>query len=995
MGSKASPQARLLFKNAFDKLEQTINANHPIEARSFHSMTIQDVRTAAKQIEQELGARQCLRNMRRIEPFLAGLEQYSKAVDVLCNGTAYLPWIWAPVRLVLQLASDYTTAIEKLISAYGKIAEVLPRFDRLSAAFQNNPDFQRVVATVYADILDFHREAYEFFRKQGWKIFFKTLWAGFDLRFEGILDSLARHSELVDKEANSIDIAEAKEWRSKLLEDTIRKEQERSVTQLRAALSWLEVKDGEQIEQEDELDRQYSLHHAHSCDWIQKNSKARSWMRLGEDELVLWLNGKPGAVIRFLQQDKHSVVIYYFCNYYSSSLKKNSHVLRSLVAQLIRHNKDLSSYVYDEYICQGLNSSVHQLKKLISTLLLSIPSVRIVIDGLDEFGQEDQNGILNDLIPLASASDTGPVCKVLISSRDISPINKRLSKRSTISLSGKERASVDAAIQSFVQHSLIDIRRNLKDMNADDDITEVERDLIKKADGRYDRILGHIRQQLNAQDCGKASRILEWIALAERRLKKIELLDGVTLHRDNSELNEKTRLWEPVIDLCKPLVEDGPNGTIVFVHFTVREYLLKTPDNPFVRPVDAHHDMSFACLAYLRTSFELIDPYFPEEERVVKVGKGFHALQLYAYEYWVTHLLTYAYLNNGLQGEASQPLVEQLDSLCGVHERIKARLSRTPNTRIESQAAGVSVENVHYLGNLEVKEIVQATLELRKRLEDEQFETGKGAYSLPDAEDYERAQDSTLFTEVLHSYKKILHHLLEARAIPGIDREQLARFKRHYGSSAFVCRFRGCPRATDGYSTERERKDHETSQHTGGIKCSKMSCSWSRIGFKTSAALKRHMGEYHPSPESVRKPGMVRRKYVCGGPTPNGASWGCGQRFALENELQRHFESTAGRICRARAPKPLTGNKEDYISGRPAKILAPAVPFAPPPPQLDSSHAPAFPMDVSDTQFNMEFLESGDVLDQFDFDSFLNTDDTPSGPFTFDTSAIHFSPDGS
>src|SRR5438552_13364113 len=104
MGSKASPQARLLFKDAFDKLEQAINANHPIKARNFHSMTIQDVHTATKQIEQELGARQCLRNMRRIEHFFAGLEKYSKAVDVLCNGTPYLPWIWAPVKLVLQVS---------------------------------------------------------------------------------------------------------------------------------------------------------------------------------------------------------------------------------------------------------------------------------------------------------------------------------------------------------------------------------------------------------------------------------------------------------------------------------------------------------------------------------------------------------------------------------------------------------------------------------------------------------------------------------------------------------------------------------------------------------------------------------------------------------------------------------------------------------------------------------------------------------------------------
>ena len=74
-----------------------------------------------------------------------------------------------------------------------------------------------------------------------------------------------------------------------------------------------------------------------------------------------------------------------------------------------------------------------------------------------------------------------------------------------------------------------------------------------------------------AQDCGEAVRVLEWVAVAKRRLKKFELLDGVSLHAGNSLLDEDTRLWESVIDLCKPLIEEGPNGTVVFVHFTVRE----------------------------------------------------------------------------------------------------------------------------------------------------------------------------------------------------------------------------------------------------------------------------------------------------------------------------------------------------------------------------------------------------------------------------------------
>jgi hypothetical protein len=195
------------------------------------------------------------------------------------------------------------------------------------------------------------------------------------------------------------------------------------------------------------------------------------------------------TIIRFLQQDKRSIVLYYFCNYYSSSSSKSSHILRSLAAQILRCSKDLSGYVYDEHICQGLTSSIPQLKKLIPTLLSSIPSVRIIVDGLDEFEQKDQNQVLNDVIPFASTSDTGAVCKVLIASRDINPISRHLSKRSTVSLT-RERAVIDAAIQSFVEHSLIDIRQNLSDTNIDDSImVEVEQGLIKKADGESTLVL--------------------------------------------------------------------------------------------------------------------------------------------------------------------------------------------------------------------------------------------------------------------------------------------------------------------------------------------------------------------------------------------------------------------------------------------------------------------------------------------------------------------------
>ena len=69
--------------------------------------------------------------------------------------------------IYLQIAQGHIAALEKLIGAYAMIGEAMPRFDRLSNAFQNDLDFQQVIGHFYEDILEFHRRAYMFFRRRG------------------------------------------------------------------------------------------------------------------------------------------------------------------------------------------------------------------------------------------------------------------------------------------------------------------------------------------------------------------------------------------------------------------------------------------------------------------------------------------------------------------------------------------------------------------------------------------------------------------------------------------------------------------------------------------------------------------------------------------------------------------------------------------------------------------------------------------------------------
>jgi len=157
--SPALSAARQTVERAFKDLERTIA---PAESRDFSSTTLDDVRKAAIEVERQLAARQSLRNTRRLDPLFKGLEHYAKIIEVLANGTDYLPWIWAPIKLILKVAADYVEAFERIIKAYSDIADSLHRFQRLELSFRDKPEIYPTFAVFYADILSFHKAAYKF-----------------------------------------------------------------------------------------------------------------------------------------------------------------------------------------------------------------------------------------------------------------------------------------------------------------------------------------------------------------------------------------------------------------------------------------------------------------------------------------------------------------------------------------------------------------------------------------------------------------------------------------------------------------------------------------------------------------------------------------------------------------------------------------------------------------------------------------------------------------
>ena len=179
--------AQHTIREAFNDLKRTVSES---DSAGFPTTTLEDVIKTAHDIEDELAARQSLRNMRRLTPLFTGLQYYAKSIEVVCNGTPYLPWIWAPIKLILKvkltrrmpvgklgfqlirhclhkIASDYVAAFEKIVIAYARIAEPLARFQIIEATYSDSSEVQRTLAVFYSDILRFHKEAYKFVKRGG------------------------------------------------------------------------------------------------------------------------------------------------------------------------------------------------------------------------------------------------------------------------------------------------------------------------------------------------------------------------------------------------------------------------------------------------------------------------------------------------------------------------------------------------------------------------------------------------------------------------------------------------------------------------------------------------------------------------------------------------------------------------------------------------------------------------------------------------------------
>ncbi|KAG8158067.1 hypothetical protein KVR01_011828 [Diaporthe batatas] len=891
--------ARQTMQCAFSDLEKILT---PEDSEKYRDFSLERVRQEAINIENQLGSRGWLRNMRRLEPLFTGLEHYSKVVDIICNGTPYLPWVWAPITLVLRIASEHIESFDSIIGAYSRIGSSLQRFEVIQKSFMGDPKFHETTAAVYADILEFHKYAYKFVRRSGWKLLFSTSWGRFQRRFDHLLKDMKEHIDLVDRLANAIDIAEAHQmrqdvysWREESLQRIILEEREQSAKQFSAIQSWLRMNECDQLAIFESVAGQGSKYPG-TCGWILNHAKIKSWVQRSSQTPILWLSGTAGSgksvlssqLIKFIKS-RNDVVLHHFCTNTSVASSEYDQVLKSMLEQLLRQDGDFTANVYNEYVLKKQVASIPALEQLLQTLLANSagqPSqcsyVWIVLDGVDELRDHSPNSqarllnFIKQIVSKTSASEN-VICKVFISSRPTTTVSHVLRHKPSVSLT-KEKEHLGSAIREYALQRLRALDTRFQQLGLSGvEIDSMGEQISQKSDGMflyarlvldfvssnifvrgdelrksinelprelssfYSKLLSQILAPLDQNSTRHIKCIFGWVAYARRPLRRSELLSAVCFSSGDPEVEYPAPQY--ILDVCRSLIDERSDTTLTFIHVSVKEFLQSSSSNLEISEETAVKQHCTASVACLLSSIKLLAPDRQEILRVLV--RGVYGFQLYAAEYWTEDLLAIVDWSGGLDRSSAL-----YNLLCKFSADMDATFENDGHGIIPGEPAQDERLNHlkdHQLIYRHVREArwARSLKQLEKRLK---FES-----PLPDATQEGPAPVIEGVSALLSQYQRLLLHVINEPDIPGVSPRDVETFRNEFCTSAHSCRLGSCPRATVGFETERLRIEHEKS-HVRRYPCTHLGCQYPP--FLTPGSLKKHIRKEH---ETVKPPKSIPR----------------------------------------------------------------------------------------------------------------------------------------
>ena len=473
----------------------------------------------------------------KIEPFFDVINIFIQSKP------EYSAIVWGSLRLVLQLASNYTTFFEKLMRIIERLVDSLPQYADVAALCKSTPSLSLSASSrmethlekVYTDLLLFFQSTARVFSSGQGRIrktpavICDLMWTPFDTRFKDLLEQMESHRNMIRYEieilqAQVLCAAEtsaswerryATEERKLAEEERIRaqgaaqitydmkllleKEQQDSIFE--RVHAWLRPSDFNEV-----LETSQEIREEGTCEWIFENLEFDTWKSL-EWSLkppsnskylspnFVWFQGNPGYgktvlashVIEILQDelcapDSNTEMLYYFFRSNRDNATTAASAWRAILSQMLStHRTD--NHVLEKFAFAKDENSVGQLSaspvELTSLLQCCLSGMQRVYLILDGVDECDDTAALMQLLVWMGAN-TG--VKVLLFSRpNVGKLQKMIPKAQRITV---DRCRTSADIEKFLKHQLqVLVEEEL--LSATADLSELVKRLVIGADGMF------------------------------------------------------------------------------------------------------------------------------------------------------------------------------------------------------------------------------------------------------------------------------------------------------------------------------------------------------------------------------------------------------------------------------------------------------------------------------------------------------------------------------
>ncbi|KAK4170041.1 ankyrin repeat-containing domain protein [Cladorrhinum sp. PSN259] len=359
---------------------------------------------------------------------------------------------------------------------------------------------------------------------------------------------------------------------------------------------------------------------------------------LGKKGQTIWCNGIPGAgktvfaatVVDHLQQvfskrtDIGIAVAY--CNYKETDRQKPVNLLAAIWRQIITPGAALSSGIkltYKTHQDRGTSLELREISRELREEVRGLARVFIIIDALDECPED--NGVRSTL--LEHLNRLLPRANIMVTSRPLDDIKARFQQSQKLKIDasnddveqyiryrilkegrlrrhvGRDPALEDMIIQevcSRTQHMFLLAQLHMDALATKPTRRSLEnalRTLPKELDQTYEEAMRRIENQ-NEDDRELAWKILRWIALANRPLKRSEIQHALAVVAGDETFDVMNVPDEELLtSVCAGLVSIDPvDDTVRPIHYTAQEYFERVLRARFQ---GLQSDVTGTCLTYI------------------------------------------------------------------------------------------------------------------------------------------------------------------------------------------------------------------------------------------------------------------------------------------------------------------------------------------------------------------------------------------------------------